>query len=76
MEPLTALQLYSTFAKPTSIYLSAAAQTDDPVHRLKMVMTAGIAYMHPCHAFGKPLNPVLGETFQAVLEDGGMVTAE
>ena len=76
MEPYSGLQLYASISKPISQYLTAAALTDDPVQRMKLVMTASMAYMFPCHKFGKPLNPVLGETYQAVLEDGGNVTIE
>ena len=43
---------------------------------MKLVMTAGVAYMYPCHKFGKPLNPVLGETYQAIMPDGGLIACE
>lgn len=46
-----------------STYLAAAAYTSDPINRMKLVMTANIAFLYPSHNFEKPLNPVLGETF-------------
>lgn len=76
MEPKSVTQLYGFVASPLAPYLNAAALSDDPLFRLKMVMTAAVAYMLPCHAFGKPLNPVLGETYQAMLADGSQVCVE
>ena len=46
-------------------YLNAAGMATDPVERMKFVMTASIAFLYPCHTWDKPLNPILGETFQA-----------
>ena len=39
-------------------------------------MTCSIAFLYPCHNWGKPLNPILGETYQATLPDGGMIYVE
>lgn len=39
-------------------------------------MTASIAFIYPTHHFDKPLNPILGETFQAELPDGSKVYCE
>lgn len=39
-------------------------------------MTASICYIHPCHHWGKPLNPILGETYQAEVSDGSKVYVE
>lgn len=52
-------------------YLTAAAQANDPVERMKLVVSWFIAGLH--HAFEnwrKPFNPILGETWQAQLSDG------
>jgi hypothetical protein len=43
---------------------------------MKLVMTSTIALLYPCHNFEKPLNPVLGETFQAYNPDGSFVYME
>ena len=43
---------------------------------MKMVMTAAVANLHCCQFFGKPFNPVLGETFEAFLADGSHIAAE
>ena len=43
---------------------------------MKMVMAASIAYHHHCFKFGKPFNPVLGETYEAYLPDGTKLAME
>ena len=57
-------------------HLCAAALTRDPVERMKHVITASISFLYPCHSWGKPLNPILGETYQAYLPDGSLVSVE
>ena len=50
-------------------YFNAAAMSNDPIERMKLIMTASIAFLMPTHTWNKPLNPVLGETYQANLQD-------
>jgi len=57
-------------------YFSAAALTNDPIERMKLVMTATIACIVPNHTWSKPLNPILGETHEAMLNDGSHVYVE
>jgi len=57
-------------------YLNAAALTSDPVERMKNVITFSISYCYSAHTFEKPLNPILGETYQARMEDGTEVMLE
>jgi hypothetical protein len=54
-----------------AIYLNKAASLNDPVERFKLVMAASIAFFYPCIVYDKPLNPVLGETYQGLTPDGG-----
>ena len=56
--------------------MNVAAQTKDPVERMKHVMVTSLSFVHPCHIFDKPLNPILGETFQGYLADGSVVCME
>ena len=58
------------------VYLNAAAMTNDPVERMKLIVAATVAYIFPTHSFDKPLNPILGETFQAELPDGSQIYME
>lgn len=76
MAPISILQIYSRVIGPMAHYFNAAAMTDDPVLRMKLVMTGSIAFMYHCHTWGKPLNPILGETYQGSLPDGSQVFAE
>jgi len=39
---------------------------DNPLERMKLVMTQSLSFIYPTHCFDKPLNPILGETYQAV----------
>ena len=56
--------------------MNAAALTDDPIMRLTYLMVSSIAFLYPTHQFEKPLNPILGETYQAVGADGSMIFLE
>lgn len=60
------------------IYLNKAAQTSDPVERLKLVITFVVSGFFNTveNQKGKPFNPILGETFQATFSDGTKIFAE
>ena len=70
------LYLIATMSLHTPIYLTKAGLTDDPIERMKCVMTNSLSFAYPCHVFDKPLNPILGETYQGRLSDGSMVFME
>lgn len=76
MAPKSILQQIAVVPSSISYHLMAAAYARDPVERMKHVMITNISYLYPSHNWGKPLNPILGETFQAKLKDGGMVYME
>jgi len=56
--------------------MNKAASIKDPVERFKLVMASTIAFIYPSKFYEKPLNPVLGETYEAVAGDGGRVYLE
>ena len=58
------------------IYMNYAASVSDPVERLKCVMVANISYVYCDKIFEKPLNPMIGETYQMFAEDGARVYVE
>lgn len=64
------LQTVTTMATITSHFYTLAAQSTDPIERMKLVITGSIAYLEPTHHWNKPLNPILGETYQAQSPDG------
>ena len=70
MAPMSIVDIYASVVSPMASYLNAAALSPDPIERMKLVMVASISYIKPCHTWGKPLNPILGETIQASLDDG------
>ena len=58
-------------------YLTAAALSSaDPLERMKYLVVYSISYAYSAHTFEKPLNPILGETYQARLEDGAEILME
>jgi len=65
MSPTSILKMVanSTIHSPT--YLTAAAFSKDPVERMKFVICNSFSFHEAVHTFEKPLNPVLGETYQA-----------
>lgn len=73
MQPFTILQSLakSLFQFPT--YLNLASLSPDPLERFKLVIVACISGFHRSSCFIKPLNPILGETFQLEWEDGSKV---
>lgn len=70
MSPVSILRLIATCSIHTPIYLTKAALSNDPIERMKLVMTQSLSFIYPTHCFDKPLNPILGETYQATHEDG------
>jgi hypothetical protein len=76
MCPASIMEVMSTIAGVNPIYMNAAAMSKDPVERLIYIMTSSIAFIYPTHQFEKPLNPIIGETYQAIGEDGTMIYAE
>jgi hypothetical protein len=76
MSPISTLRLISISSVHSPIYLTAAAYSDNPLQRMKFVMTSSISFFYATHTFEKPLNPILGETYQAIMEDGTEIMLE
>lgn len=56
--------------------MNKAASIQDPVERMKLLMTHNLSFFYKEKIFEKPLNPILGETFQAIGQDGAMIYME
>lgn len=56
--------------------MNRAAVTTDPAERLRLVMVATICNYIQANTFLKPLNPLLGETFEGSYDDGTQLYAE
>lgn len=75
-EPRTNLERVTDMFLYGPTFLTLAAEQTDPVERLKYVVAFAVAGLH--HAVGqlKPFNPILGETYQATMNDGTAVCCE
>jgi len=76
MCPTSMLELMPTLQSTCPIYLNYAASISDPIERMKLVMTQSIAFFWSEKIFEKPLNPILGETFEAYGQDGCKIYVE
>lgn len=56
--------------------MAIAAQTNDYVERMKLLITASFANFPVANTFLKPLNPILGETFSGSYIDGTKLYGE
>jgi len=50
-----------------------ASTTNDHLERFKYVVVATLCAFHKSSSFIKPLNPILGETYELEYEDGSKV---
>ena len=76
MSSRSILPVVATLALHAPVYLNAAALATDPVERMKFAIVTSLSYIYPTHFFEKPLNPIIGETYQSRLEDGTEVFLE
>lgn len=76
MGPITTLELMPTLQSTMVVYLNKAAAIQDPVERMKLLMTHNISFFYKEKIFDKPLNPILGETYQALGQDGAKIYME
>ena len=66
MSPESSLISFARNFSTLPFYLGKAAKlADQPIERLKMVICADISTPIYNKSFEKPLNPILGETFEA-----------
>ena len=65
-----------TLQSTMSVYLNKAASITDPIERLKLVMAHNLSFFVKEKIFEKPLNPILGETYQAYGQDGAKIFME
>ena len=73
MLPFTILQGIARSVIQFPIYLNMAANHIDPLERLKFVIVATVSGFHLSSHVLKPLNPILGETFEMFYEDGSKI---
>ena len=76
MAPISTLELMPTLQSTMVVYLNKAASISDPLERMKLLMTHNISFFYKEKIFEKPLNPIVGETYQSVGQDGAMIYCE
>ena len=76
MCPVSTLELMPTLQTTMVVYLNKAASISDPLERMKLVMAHNLSFFYKEKIFEKPLNPILGETFQARGQDGAYLFME
>lgn len=70
MVPISILQHICNGHFNFPLYLNLASKTEDPIEQMKYVITACISSWFKSSVFLKPLNPILGETYEMIWEDG------
>ena len=70
MVPINILQHVCNGHFNFPLYLNLASLTEDPVLQMKYVITACLSSWFKSSVFLKPLNPILGETYEMLWEDG------
>jgi len=76
MLPLTILQTIAKSYFQFPIYMNLASLTPDPLERFKYVIVATMSCFHKSSHFLKPMNPLLGETYEMLWEDGSKIYLE
>jgi len=76
MLPLTILQTIGRSLFNYPIYLNIASKQFDPLEKFKFVIVASLSSFHKSSHFLKPLNPILGETYEMLWEDGSRMYLE
>ena len=59
------LEIMATISSCFAIYFNKAAECEDHVERMKLTIVGSLAYFYFEKIFEKPLNPILGETYEA-----------
>eukprot|EP00005_Dracoamoeba_jomungandri_P002071 CAMPEP_0174252632 /NCGR_PEP_ID=MMETSP0439-20130205/2020_1 /TAXON_ID=0 /ORGANISM="Stereomyxa ramosa, Strain Chinc5" /LENGTH=390 /DNA_ID=CAMNT_0015333195 /DNA_START=14 /DNA_END=1186 /DNA_ORIENTATION=+ len=75
-EPRSFLQRLAHSFSYVPHFFSKAAATSNPVERMKFVICCLVGGLHLSATQKKPFNPILGETYQGVFEDGTLVYCE
>jgi hypothetical protein len=75
-EPRSSIERICDLFLYSNHYLTRAAAADEPAERVKYVLGFVLAAMPHAISQYKPFNPLLGETFQATLQDGTTIECE
>lgn len=70
MVPISILQHICNGHFNFPLYLHLASKCENPLDKMKYVITATLSSWFKSNIFLKPLNPILGETYEMMWEDG------
>jgi hypothetical protein len=76
MLPITILQSITKSFFQFPYYMYLASQTKNELEIMKYLITSSISSLHCSNFLLKPLNPILGETYQAAYSDGSKIYME
>jgi len=70
MVPISILQHVCNGHFNFPLYLNLASELNDDLERMKLVIVATVSNWYKSSVFLKPLNPIWGETYEMMWEDG------
>ena len=70
MVPISILQHICNGDFNYPLYMNLAYESNDPLQQMKYTIVACISSWYKSNVFLKPLNPILGETYEMLWEDG------
>mmetsp|Transcript_1905 Transcript_1905/g.2670 ORF Transcript_1905/g.2670 Transcript_1905/m.2670 type:complete len:98 (-) Transcript_1905:898-1191(-) len=72
----TALVVITKNFSTIPFFYNRASKCTDPIERLKMIIASEVSSVIYNKSFEKPLNPILGETFEGRGQDGSHIYLE
>ena len=70
MVPISILQHICNGHFNYPLYMNLAYESNDPIQQMKYTIVACFSSWYKSNVFLKPLNPILGETYEMIWEDG------
>ena len=70
MVPISILQHICNGHFNYPLYMNLAYESNDPIQQMKYTIVACFSSWYKSNVFLKPLNPILGETYEMMWEDG------
>jgi hypothetical protein len=76
LSPCSFLEFMTNVWSFAPLFLEKASQQEDALERMKLVTSFVVSGLHRVCTLKKPLNPLLGETFQGKFLDGTVILCE
>lgn len=72
----SSLETFTLICSTLPVFMNYAASITDPLERMKLLMAQNFSFTIYEKFYYKPLNPILGETFQCEGQDGASIFVE